>query len=168
MGKSSEYSPSVGLGLQMPGTPWMLVSSSSSGPLVWGRHESCCESAGIPGIAVLGGDLTARQGKRGRGCWPWAPSSGQKQENLLKSRVSVKSLSRARLFASQWTAAHQASLSMRFSRQGYWRGLPFPSPGDLPNPGIEPVSPKLQADSLPTELQGKIETITCYVVLTYP
>ena len=44
---------------------------------------------------------------------------------------------------------------MRFSRQGYWSGLPFPSPGDLPNPGIEPVSPALQADSLPTEQQGK-------------
>jgi len=45
---------------------------------------------------------------------------------------------------------------MRFSRQGYWNGLPFPSPGDLPNPGIEPRSPALQVDSLPTELQGKL------------
>ena len=44
---------------------------------------------------------------------------------------------------------------MRFSRQGYWNGLPFPSPGDLPNPGIKPGSPALQAESLPTELQGK-------------
>ena len=49
-----------------------------------------------------------------------------------------------------WTAAHQA-LSMGFSRQGYWSGLPFSSLGDLPNPGIEPWSPTLQADSLPTE-----------------
>ena len=54
-----------------------------------------------------------------------------------------------------WTAAHQAPLSMRFSRQGYWSRLPFPTPGDLPNPGIEPGSPALQADPLPTELQGK-------------
>ena len=54
-----------------------------------------------------------------------------------------------------WTAAHQAPLSMRFFRQGHWSGLPFPSPGDLPNPGIEPGSPALQADSLLTELQGK-------------
>ena len=54
-----------------------------------------------------------------------------------------------------WTAAHQAPLSTRFSRQGYWSGLPFPSPGDLPNPGIEPGSPALQADSLPIELEGK-------------
>ena len=49
----------------------------------------------------------------------------------------------------------QALLSMKFSRQGYWSGLPFPSPGDLPNPGIKPRSAALQADSLPTELQGK-------------
>ena len=54
-----------------------------------------------------------------------------------------------------WTIAHQAPLSMGFSRQEYWSGLPFPSPGDLPNPGIKPRSPALQADSLPTELRGK-------------
>ena len=54
-----------------------------------------------------------------------------------------------------WTVAHQAPLSMGFSRQEYWSGLPFPSPGDLPNPGIEPGSPALQADSLPTEPLGK-------------
>ena len=50
---------------------------------------------------------------------------------------------------------HMASLSMGFSRQEYWSGLPFPSPGDLPNPGIEPKSPALQADSLPAEPPGK-------------
>ena len=54
-----------------------------------------------------------------------------------------------------WTAARQALLSMRFSRQGYWSGLPFPFPGDLPDPGIEFESPALQADSLLTELQEK-------------
>ena len=54
--------------------------------------------------------------------------------------------------ATPWTVAHQAPLSMGFSRQEYWSGLPFPSPGDLPNPGIEPKSPALQADSLPTAL----------------
>ena len=53
------------------------------------------------------------------------------------------------LFASPWTVAHQASPSMGFSRQEYWSGLTFPSPGDLPDPGIETVSPALQADSLP-------------------
>ena len=54
-----------------------------------------------------------------------------------------------------WTVAHQTPLSMGFSRQEYWRGLPFPSPGDLPHPGTEPGSPPLQADSLPTESPGK-------------
>ena len=53
-----------------------------------------------------------------------------------------------------WTAACQAPLSMGFSRQEYWSGLSFPSPGDLPDPGIEPGSPALQADSLLTELHG--------------
>ena len=52
------------------------------------------------------------------------------------------------LLVSLWTVAHQAPLSMGFSRQEYWRGLPCPPPGDLPHPGIEPVSSALQADSL--------------------
>ena len=51
-----------------------------------------------------------------------------------------------------WTVACQALLFMGFSRQGYWSGLPFPAPGDLPDPGIEPRSPALQADSVLTEL----------------
>ena len=71
-----------------------------------------------------------------------------------EAKVKVKSLSRVWLFATRWTAAHQA-LSMGFSRQEYWNGLPFPSPGDLPNPGIEPRSPALQADALTSEPPGK-------------
>ena len=54
-----------------------------------------------------------------------------------------------------WTASHQAPLPIGFSRQEHWSGVPFPSPGDLPDLGVEPRSPALQADSLPTELQGK-------------
>ena len=54
-----------------------------------------------------------------------------------------------------WTVAHQPPLSMEFSRQEYWSGLPFPCPGNLPNPGVEPRSPALQVDSFPAELQGK-------------
>ena len=53
--------------------------------------------------------------------------------------------------------AHQALLLMGLPRQKYWNGLPFPSPGDPPDPGIEPTSPTLQADSLPSELPGKPE-----------
>ena len=63
-------------------------------------------------------------------------------------KVKVKLLSCVRLFATPWTVAHQAPPSMGFSRQEYWSGLPFPSPGDLPDPGIEPRSPSLQADAL--------------------
>ena len=74
---------------------------------------------------------------------------------FLPGKVKVKSLSRVRLFATPWTVAYQACLSMGFSRQEYWRGLPFPSPGDLPDPGIEPGSPALWADALPSEPPGK-------------
>ena len=77
-------------------------------------------------------------------------------EHILCLKWSeVKSLSRVWLFATPWTIAHQAPLSMGFSRQEYWNGLPFPSPGNLPNPGIEPRSPTLQADALTSELPGK-------------
>ena len=66
----------------------------------------------------------------------------------------MKLLSHVRLFATLWTVAPQAPTSMGFSRQEYWSGLPFPSPGDLPDPGIEPRSPALQADALSSELKG--------------
>ena len=62
-----------------------------------------------------------------------------KEGNIIESEV--KSLSRVRLFATPWTVAYQAPPSVGFSRQEYWSGLPFPSPGDLPNPRIEPGSP---------------------------
>ena len=63
----------------------------------------------------------------------------------------VKLLSRVQLFATPWTVDCQAPLSMGFSRQEQWSGLPLPSPGDLPDPRIEPRSPAFQADSLPSE-----------------
>ena len=72
---------------------------------------------------------------------------------LLK--VKVKSLSRVQLFVTPWTVAHQAPPSMGFSRQEYWSGLPFPSPEDLPDPGIKPRSPALQAEALTSEPSGK-------------
>ena len=72
---------------------------------------------------------------------------------LLQMEVSdsmkvKQSLSRVRLFATLRTVARQAPLSMGFPRQEYWSGLPFPSPGDPPDPGIEPWFPALQAESL--------------------
>ena len=65
--------------------------------------------------------------------------------HMVKRRV--KSLSRVRLLVTPWTIAYQASQTMGFSRQEYWSGLPFPSPGDLLDPGIKPGSPALQADA---------------------
>ena len=69
----------------------------------------------------------------------------------IQVKVKVKSLSPVQFFATAWTVAYQAPPSMEFSRQEYWSGLPFPFPGDLPNPGIEPGSPTLWAVALPSE-----------------
>ena len=80
----------------------------------------------------------------------------QRMLPFLILSLSVK-LSHVQLFATLWTVAHQASLSMGFFRQEYWSGLPFPPLRDLPNPGIEPTSPDflvLQPDSLPLSHQG--------------
>ena len=70
-------------------------------------------------------------------------------------QMKVKSLSRVRLYVTPWTVAYRAPLPMGFSRQDYWSGLPFPSPRDHPEPGIEPGSPALQTDALPSEPPGK-------------
>ena len=69
--------------------------------------------------------------------------------------MKSKSLSSVQLFGTPWTVAYQALPSIGFSRQEYWSGLSFPSPGDLPNPEIKPRFPALQADSLPSEPPGK-------------
>ena len=69
--------------------------------------------------------------------------------------MKVKSLSPVQLFAAPWTVAHQAPPSVGFSRQEYWSGLPFPSPGDLPDTGIKPRSPSFQAGALTSEPPGK-------------
>ena len=79
--------------------------------------------------------------------------NGSKKDFLNIKKV--KSLSHVRLFVTPWTVVHQAPLSMGFSRQEDWSGLPFPSPGHLDNPGIKPGSPALQADALPSEPSGK-------------
>ena len=70
-------------------------------------------------------------------------------------KVKAKSLSPVWLFATPWTVAYQAPPSMGFSKQEYWNGSPFPSPGDLPDPGIEPGSPAFQANALTSEPPGK-------------
>ena len=75
-----------------------------------------------------------------------------------KYESRVKSISRVRLLATPWTEAYQAPLSMGLSRQEYQRGVPFPSPGDLPDPGIDPGSPVLQTDALRLTHQGSVTT----------
>ena len=70
-------------------------------------------------------------------------------------RKKVKSFSRVQLFAAPWTVAHQAPLSLEFSRQEYWSGLPFPSPQNLPDRAVEVRSPALQAEALPSDPPGK-------------
>ena len=77
------------------------------------------------------------------------------QACTLVRKVKVKLLSHVRVFATPWTVAYQAPPSVGFSRQEYWSGLPFPSPGDLPEPSIESGSPSLQADTLLSEPPGK-------------
>ena len=67
----------------------------------------------------------------------------------------MKLLSHVRFFATPWSVAYKAALSMQFSRPEYWSGLSFPSPGDLPDPGIKPGSSTLQADNLSSEPPGK-------------
>ena len=71
--------------------------------------------------------------------------------------------SRIQLVVTPWTLARQPPLSMGFSRQEYWSGLPFSFPGDFPNPGFEPGSPTLQADSLPSEPPGKPQVRCIYI-----
>ena len=83
-----------------------------------------------------------------QGSW-WVEDTPMNILRVWKAKCQL--LSHVWLFVAPWTVAYQASVSMEFSRQEYWSGLPFPSPGNLPNPRIEPGSPALQAYSLPSE-----------------
>ena len=70
-------------------------------------------------------------------------------------------------FVTPWTVAHWAPLSMGLPREEYWSGLPFPSPGDLPDSGIEPLYPILQADSLPLRHQGRPYMYVCVCIAVF-
>ena len=102
-----------------------------------------------PGIAPLSLVSAALAG----GFFTTEPSG--KPLNVYMLLLLLSHFSRVRLCVTPEMAAHQAPPSLGFSRQEYWSGLPFPSPGDLPNPGIEPRSPALQADALSSEPPGK-------------
>ena len=86
---------------------------------------------------------------------PLMAESKEELKNFLMKVKAKRSCSVMSNSLQPITVAYQAPQSMEFSRQEYWSGLPFPSPGDLPNPGIEPRSPTLQADALPSEQPGK-------------
>ena len=119
------------------------------------------------------GGLQSMGSKRVRHDWATNTFiSGGAQKNMKKVRVYMLLLlshfSHVRLSATPWAIAHQIPLSMEFSRQEYWSGLPFSSPGNLPNPGIEPVSPALQEDSLLFEPPGKpiiINTLKLFLMV---
>ena len=119
-------------------------------------HFTCC-----PGLSTLLWDTSkahwmAKNSKSAALLLCSAHSA--RQISMTWVKVKVKSLSRVRLFATPWTAAYQAPPSVGFSRQEYCSGVPFPSPRDLPNPGIEPRSPAWQAGALPSEPPGKTLT----------
>ena len=84
--------------------------------------------------------------------WYWCDST----QSLALEKYMLSHFSHLLLLGTPWTVAHQAPLFMEFSKQEYWSGLPFPSPGDLPDPRIELRSPTLQAISLPPESFGKL------------
>ena len=86
----------------------------------------------------------------------WSRSREGRDLGLSGVKVKVKSLSRVRLFATPWTVAYQAPPTMGFSRQEYWSGLPFPSPGNLPDPGIEPWSPAFRQTVYRLSHQGSL------------
>ena len=117
---------------------WMCVLAAQSCPTLCNPIDRSPPGPSIHGI------LQART-------LEWVAISFSKR-NYRKKESEVSCV---RLFVTPWTVAYQAPPSMEFSRQECWTGLLFPSAGDLPDPGIEPRSPTLQADALLSELPGK-------------
>ena len=131
---------------------------------MWGkRHKRVLSATGMEGERLYGSVVNTMPWAQ----WPTLPDHSPLQrvpgkairviQMSFVSLLKVKKWSRSVVSnsATPWTAACQAPLPMEFSRQGYWSGLPFPSPGDIPDPEIEPRSPALQVDSLPSEPPGK-------------
>ena len=135
--------------LNQSGTKWVQCVSESAWGSFYLQHwiteaRACLEEKSV--FLILSPAL--------HGLLLWSSNPGR---NLSHGayKVKVKLLSRVRLFATPWTVAYQAPPSMGFPRQECWSGLPFPSPGDLTDPGIEPGSPALQTDALWSEPPGK-------------
>ena len=109
------------------------------------------KSRRFPGLGLLAAQV--RETGRNTRCL-FKPLSRTRPFICNKVKVKVKLVSSVQLFETPWTVAHQVPLSMGFPRQEYWSGLPFPSPGDFPNPGIDPRSPALWTEPLPSEPPG--------------
>ena len=128
---------------------WKSVSKLGFHPLAAKSLQSCltlCNPIdGSPPVSPVPGILQART-------LEWVAISFS---NAWKWKVKVKSLSRVQLFMTPWIAAYQAPPSMGFPRQEYWSGVPFPSPGDLLDPGIEPTFPALAGRFFTAEILGK-------------
>ena len=136
-------------GLQHPGPSAARNGKFGTLALQLRGHEKVRESQLCPGPA----QLCLNSPHFSSGLSPLLTGSPQSDlkpspQKPGKVKSEVKSLSRVRFFMTPWTVAYQAPSSMGFSRQGHWSGLSFPSPGDLPNPGIESGSPAFQADAL--------------------
>ena len=127
-------------------TQFLYVSESLRSSL---SNKSGCKDSFVH--SLIQGAPTMRQDLRAQ----WSPRHSTFMLLWDLSPRNVKSLSCVRLFATPWTVAHQVPPSMGFFRQEYWSGLPFPSPGDLPDPGIKRGSPTVQADALTSEPPGK-------------
>ena len=151
---------------------WLIGKDSDAGR-DWGQEEKGTTEDEIAGRHYqLGREFEWTPGVGdGQGCLACCNSWGHKEsdtterlnwtelnwtERGLAMLLHECMLGHIRLCVTPWTVAHQVLLSMEFARQEYWSRLPFPSPGDLPNPGIEPGFPALQADSLLFEPPGKI------------
>ena len=93
------------------------------------------------------------------------PGEDSRGSYVMISDTWHETLSSAWLFATPWTVACEAPLSMKFFSQEYWNGLPFPSPGDLPNPGMKPGFPALQADSSPSEPPGRPVKLSILILI---
>ena len=140
--KVKKESEKAGLKLNIQKTKIM-----ASGPTSWQTDGETIEI--VTDFTFLGSKITVDD-----------DCSHEIKRHLLLGRKAMTNLDsilkkQRHYFVTSWTVAHQAPLSMGFSRQEYWSGLSFPSPGDLPNPGIKPWSPVLQVDSWPSEPLGK-------------
>ena len=152
------------MGLQTVGCDWAQYNSRTDFERLWSKKQFYKNRlfCGLIKVILLSLVTLSILKKKKSKC-------ERKQKLTLTLLCVCVRLSRVRLFTTPWTVAHQAPLSMVFSRQEYWSDLPCPPPGHLPNPGIKPSSLALQADPLPSEPTFYYSvTITWYFSVPVP